>query len=345
MVPIKGWVHMATNAKSVVALRNRPGARSVAARTVSLAVDGLKALEACFEEPQFAASFDRLVRLIAESRGRVILTGMGKSGIIARKICGTFTSTGIPASFLHPAEAGHGDLGMITKDDVILLITRSGETSELASIFSYCKRFGIPTVTITARSNSTAARAADFHIRLPSVREACPIELCPTTSTTVQLVFGDALAMTLMTRRGFSADEFHNFHPNGRLGARLLKVRDVMARGPDVPRVTREASLLDATIEMTRTRLGGTAVVDTEGRLIGAFTDGDLRRTVKAERNMTDPVGDFMTEAPFCIGPQELASEAVRLMHERNVLLLFVREGERLVGAIHMHDVLRAGVA
>lgn len=336
---------MASRAKGVVTLPKRLGGKSVAARTISLAADGLRSLEACFDEPDFAAGFDRLVSLITDARGRVILAGMGKSGIIARKITATLTSTGVPATFLHPAEAGHGDLGMITRDDVVLIISRSGETTELAAIFRYCKRFAIPTVVITARSNSTAAKAATFHLRLPSVREACPIELSPTTSTTVQLVFGDALAMTLMARGGFSAEDFHQFHPNGRLGARLLKVRDVMARGPDVPRVTATASLLDATIEMTRTRLGATAVVDDDGHLVGAFTDGDLRRTVTGERNLTDHVGKFMTVSPLCIGPGELASEAVRLMHERNVLLLFVRDGERLVGAVHMHDVLRAGVA
>lgn len=335
---------MAGKAEGVVALRKRPAARSRAERTIALAADGLRALEASFAEPAFAAAFDQLVTTIAESRGRVILAGMGKSGIIARKITGTLTSIGIAATFLHPAEAGHGDLGMITKDDVVLLITRSGETSELASIFSYCKRFGVTTATITTRPNSTAAKAADFFIRLPVVREACPIELTPTTSTTVQLVFGDALAMTLMERRGVSADDFHKFHPNGRLGARLLKVRDVMARGGDVPRVPSEATLLDATIEMTRTRLGGTAIVDGDGRLIGAFTDGDLRRMLTGASDLASPIGQFMTTNPLSIGPTELASEALRLMHERNVMLLFVRDGERLVGAVHMHDVLRAGV-
>lgn len=339
---------MATNARGVVPLHKRAeraSGRSVAARTIALAADGLNALEAAFAEPEFANAFDKLVDLIAAARGRVILAGMGKSGIIARKITATLTSTGVPATFLHPAEAGHGDLGMVTQDDVVLLISRSGETSELAAIFSYCKRFGIRTVTITARPNSTAAKAADFFIRLPAVREACPIELSPTTSTTLQLVFGDALAMTLMARGGFSADDFQKFHPNGRLGARLLKVRDVMARGPDIPRVTPEATLLDATIEMTRTRLGGTAVVDADGQLIGAFTEGDLRRAMSVKRNLDDAVGHYMTTTPLSIGPTELASEAMRLMHERSVLMLFVRDGERLVGVVHMHDVLRAGVA
>ncbi len=336
---------MSTKADSVIPFRKRATGPSIAARTISIAIGGLRALEASFTEPDFADAFDQLVELVANAHGRVIVAGMGKSGIIARKITATLTSTGTPAMYLHPAEAGHGDLGMVTEDDIVLIITRSGETAEFAPIFRYCKRFGIKLVTITARANSTAARAADFYVKLPSVREACPIELTPTTSTTVQLVFGDALAIALMHRRGFSADDFYKFHPNGRLGARLLKVRDVMARGPDVPKVRADATLLDATIEMTRARLGGTAIVDGDGNLLGAFTDGDLRRTVTGERNMSDPVSEFMTADPLWIGKDELASEAIRQMHEGNVLMLFVRDGDRLVGAVHMHDVLRAGVA
>lgn len=335
---------MTTPSGDILKLPLRPPANQVARRTVALAAQGVAALEACFSDRAFSAAFERLVEMIAGARGRVILAGMGKSGIIARKITATLTSTGVPATFLHPAEAGHGDLGMITQDDVVLIISHSGESSELAAIFSYCKRFAIPIVTITADPGSTAAKAADFPICLPRVREACPIQLSPTTSTTVQLVFGDALAMTLMASKGFSRDDFRRLHPNGKLGARLLKVRDVMTTGADVPRIMPDASLLDATIEMTRTRLGATAVVDDRGRLIGAFTDGDLRRTVTVERNLTDPVGKYMSHTPFCIGPTELASEAIRLMHERNVLLLFVREGEQLLGVVHMHDVLRAGV-
>ncbi|OWK33802.1 KpsF/GutQ family sugar-phosphate isomerase [Sphingomonas dokdonensis] len=321
-----------------------PETIALAARTVSLAAEGIAALKACFRDPAFADAFERLVAMIADVRGRVILAGMGKSGIIARKITATLTSTGVPASFLHPAEAGHGDLGMITQDDVVLIVSHSGESSELAAIFSYCKRFAIPIVTITADPQSTGGKAADFCIALPVVPEACPIQLSPTTSTTVQLVFGDALAMTLMAGKGFSRDDFQRLHPNGKLGARLLKVHDVMARGADIPRIAPDASLLDATIEMTRTRLGATAVVDNADRLVGAFTDGDLRRSVTVQRTLTDPVHKYMSVSPHCIGPDELASEAIRRMHERNVLLLFVREGEQLVGIVHLHDVLRAGV-
>jgi arabinose-5-phosphate isomerase len=182
-------------------------------------------------------------------------------------------------------------------------------------------------------------------VLLPAVREACPNELAPTTSTTMQMAFGDALAIALMEMRGFSADDFYKFHPNGRLGAQLLKVRELMAAGGDVPRVSEDASLLDATIEMTRGRLGGTAIVNQAGELIGAFTDGDLRRTVTGTQYLTEPVGRFMTATPLAVGPEELASEALRLMHLHNITLLFVCEAGRLVGAIHMHDLLNAGVA
>jgi arabinose-5-phosphate isomerase len=226
-----------------------------------------------------------------------------------------------------------------------MLISRSGETPELAPIIAYCKRFGVPIVTLTMRSASTAAAAADLCMRLPSVREACPIELTPTTSTTVQLVFGDALAVSLMDKRGFSAEDFYNFHPSGTLGARLLKVRDLMLNGADVPSVHADASVSDAVIEMTRGRLGGTAVTDERGRLLGVFTDGDLRRSMLTSRAMAGGIDEHMTRSPVRIGPDELASEAFRRMQQNNILLLFVCEHDRVVGALHMHDVLRAGVA
>ncbi|MDX3900002.1 MAG: KpsF/GutQ family sugar-phosphate isomerase [Sphingobium sp.] len=316
-----------------------------ACRTLSIAAQGVNALEAQFTDRDFAATFVRLVGLIMTVRGRLIVTGIGKSGIVARKMTATLTSTGTPAIYLHPADAGHGDLGMVTPDDAVLMLSHSGESTELGPIIQYCKRFAIPLLGMTARSRSTVAQAADIYIRLPDVKEACPNALAPTTSTTVQMAFGDALAIALMEMRGFSADDFHKFHPNGRLGAQLLKVGDLMAKGDEVPKVHQDASLLDATIEMTRARLGGTAIVDDGDRLIGAFTDGDLRRTVTGTQNLTDPVGRFMTLTPLSIGPDDLASEALRQMHERNVLLLFVCDKDRLVGAVHMHDLLHAGVA
>ncbi|MGE4322812.1 MAG: SIS domain-containing protein [Sphingobium sp.] len=278
-------------------------------------------------------------------RGRVIVTGMGKSGIVARKMTATLTSTGTPAIYLHPADAGHGDLGMITRDDVVLMLSHSGESTELGPIIQYCKRFAIPLLCMTAKQQSPVAVAADIFIRMPEVQEACPNSLTPTTSTTVQMAFGDALAVALMEMRGFSADDFHKFHPNGKLGAQLLKVRELMACNAAVPKVAEDASLLDATIEMTRARLGGTAIVNHAGALIGAFTDGDLRRTVTGKQDMSEPVGRFMTVTPLAVGPDELASEALRAMHEHNIMLLFVCERGKLVGAVHMHDLLHAGVA
>lgn len=316
-----------------------------ACRTLSIAAQGVNALEAQFADRDFAASFVRLVGLIMTIRGRVIVTGIGKSGIVARKMTATLTSTGTPAIYLHPADAGHGDLGMVTPDDAVLMLSHSGESTELGPIIQYCKRFAIPLLGMTARSRSTVAQAADIYIRLPPVKEACPNALAPTTSTTVQMAFGDALAIALMEMRGFSADDFHKFHPNGRLGAQLLKVGELMAKGDDVPKVHEGDSLLDATIEMTRARLGGTAIVDDRDRLIGAFTDGDLRRTVTGNQSLTEPVGRFMTLTPLSISPDDLASDALRQMHDRNVLLLFVCDKDRLVGAVHMHDLLHAGVA
>lgn len=302
-------------------------------------------MEEKFTDREFAATFLRMVGQIMNVRGRLIVTGMGKSGIIARKMTATLTSTGTPAIYLHPADAGHGDLGMITPDDVVLMLSHSGESNELGPIIQYCKRFAIPLLGMTARPASTVAIACDICILMPDMREACPNSLAPTTSTTIQMAFGDALAIALMEMRGFSADDFHKFHPNGRLGAQLIKVRELMASGGDVPRVQENASLLDATIEMTRARLGGTAIVNGEGQLIGAFTDGDLRRTVTGTRHMNEPVGRYMTAEPLAVGPDELASEALRLMHDHNITLLFVCERDRLVGAIHMHDLLHAGVA
>lgn len=332
-------------APNVVPLGSGGRIVEAASRTLSIAAAGLNALEAQFGEREFSATFVRVVDIIMNVRGRVIVTGIGKSGIVARKMTATLTSTGTPAIYLHPADAGHGDLGMVTPDDVVLMLSHSGESTELGPIIQYCKRFRIPLLAMTAKTESTVAQAADICMRLPPVQEACPNSLTPTTSTTVQMAFGDALAVALMEMRGFSADDFHKFHPNGKLGAQLVKVREMMTAGEDVPRVREDATLLDATMEMTRARLGGTAIVDGEGRLIGAFTDGDLRRTVTGKQDLTETVGRFMTVPPRRISPDELASEALRIMHESNITLLFICEEDRLIGAIHMHDLLEAGVA
>lgn len=336
---------MSTSVSKVVPFGSGGRIVQSACRSLSIAATGLAALEARFEDRDFSATFLRVVGVIMQVRGRVIVTGIGKSGIVARKMTATLTSTGTPAIFLHPADAGHGDLGMITPDDVVLMLSHSGESTELGPIIQYCKRFGIPLAAMTARAQSTVAQAADHCMLMPEVEESCPNLLAPTTSTTVQMAFGDALAISLMEMRGFSADDFHKFHPNGRLGAQLIKIAELMATGNDVPMVREDATLLDATIEMTRARVGGTAVVDRNGRLIGAFTDGDLRRAVTGKQNLTEAVGRFMTKMPLAVAPDELASEALRLMHERNITLLFVCENGALVGALHMHDLLHAGVA
>ncbi|MCI4590363.1 KpsF/GutQ family sugar-phosphate isomerase [Sphingobium sp. BYY-5] len=336
---------MSTSASKIVPFGSGGHIVETACRSLSIAASGLQALEACFNERDFAATFLRLVGMLMNVRGRVIVTGIGKSGIVARKMTATLTSTGTPAIFLHPADAGHGDLGMVTRDDVVLMLSHSGESTELGPIIQYCKRFAIPLLAMTAQPHSTVAMAADICVLMPDVQEACPNALAPTTSTTVQMAFGDALAISLMEMRGFSADDFHKFHPNGRLGAQLLKVRELMATGENVPTVREDATLLDATIEMTRGRLGGTAIVDRSGSLIGAFTDGDLRRTVTGKQNLTESVGRFMTTTPQSVTPDELATEALHLMQERNIMLLFVCENGRLRGALHMHDLLHAGIA
>lgn len=334
-----------STASKIVPLGSGGRIIEVACRSLSIAAAGVNSLEAQFSDRDFAATFVRLVGIIMSVRGRVIVTGIGKSGIVARKMTATLTSTGTPAIFMHPADAGHGDLGMVTPDDVVLMLSHSGESTELGPIIQYCKRYAIPLLAMTAKDHSTVAIAADVCIRLPAVQEACPNALTPTTSTTVQMAFGDSLAIALMEMRGFSADDFHKFHPNGRLGAQLVKVRELMAKGDAVPQVREDASLLDATIEMTRARLGGTAIVDNEGVLIGAFTDGDLRRAVTGKQNLTDAVGQLMTVTPISISPNDLASEAFHIMHQHNITLLFVCEKDRVVGALHMHDLLHAGVA
>ncbi|WP_335339067.1 KpsF/GutQ family sugar-phosphate isomerase [Sphingobium sp. MI1205] len=263
---------------------------------------------------------------------------------MGRKIAATLASTGTPSLYIHPGEASHGDLGMITPDDMILALSWSGETAELRDIITYCRRFGVKLAVMTARKNSTAGRAADICLPLPVVVEACPNQLAPTSSTTVQIVLGDALAVALVERRGFSASEFRIFHPGGKLGAQLLTVSDLMGREEQLPVVGLQATLTEATIEMSRKRYGSTAVIDDTGRLVGAFTDGDLRRSITSA-SLNDKIELHMTPNPLTVQPEMLASKALRIMNENAVSLLFVCENDRLVGALHLHDVLRASVA
>lgn len=281
--------------------------------------------------------------------GRVVVTGMGKSGHVARKIAATLASTGTPALFVHPAEASHGDLGMITDADAVLALSNSGETAELADVIAYTRRFAIPLVAITGRSGSTLARSADCALILPASPEACPLGLAPTTSTTLMLALGDALAVALLERRGFTPERYRDFHPGGRLGARLARVEALMHRAPELPLAPKTLSMAEAIVRITEKRFGCLGVVDAEGKLCGIITDGDLRRLIEREREAPDllrrEAASVMTPNPRTTSPDLLAAEALRRMNEAKVTALFVVEDERPIGILHIHDLLRAGVA
>jgi arabinose-5-phosphate isomerase len=293
------------------------------------------------------AAFGKAVDLLASVTGRVVVSGMGKSGLVSRKVAATLASTGTPAMFVHPAEASHGDLGMLVPGDAVLAMSNSGETAELADMVAHSRRFALPLVAITGRADSTLARAADVALILPQAVEAGPIGLAPTTSTTMQMALGDALAVALLTRRGFTAIDFHQFHPGGRLGTRLRRVADLMHTGDSVPLAEPDLLMDRALLLMTEKRFGCLGVVEASGRLIGIITDGDLRRAMGPDL-LARRVGDVMTHSPRTIGPDALAGEALRLMNERHrpITSLFVldREG-RPSGILHIHDLLRAGVA
>ncbi len=322
-----------------------PDPTASAIRTIEAEIEGLRALTGALDGP-LATPLRRAVDIILAARGRVVVTGMGKSGHVAHKIAATLASTGTPAFFLHPGEASHGDLGMVTAADVVLGLSWSGETPELRDVINFCKRFAVPLIALSSEPASALAGAADIALVLPKAEEACPNGLAPTTSTTMQLAFGDALAMALLEARGFSAADFRNFHPGGRLGAKLVTVADLMATGENVPTLPETSTLSDAIFEITRGRYGGAAVVDSRGRLLGAFTDGDLRRALPAA-DLSARVIDHMSAEPVFVDAHLLASEAMRVMNERPrpIMLMFVCDADRQVlGAVHMHDLLRAGI-
>lgn len=292
-------------------------------------------------------SFIRATELILQCRGRVVVSGMGKSGHIARKIAATLASTGTPAFFMHPAEASHGDLGMILGDDVVLALSYSGESSELLAIVPLLKRMGAKLVSMTGDPGSTLARESDVHLDAAVSQEACSLGLAPTASTTAALALGDALAVSLLEQRGFSAEDFARSHPGGALGRRLLvHVHDIMRTGEAIPLVPENASLGEALLEISRKKLGMTAVVNAAGQPVGIFTDGDLRRIVEQANPLPEAgIADFMHRNPLTIAPDRLAVEAVELMEERKINgLLVVNEGGILVGALNMHDLLKAKV-
>ena len=283
------------------------------------------------------------VDIIRKARGRVILTGMGKSGHICRKIAATLASTGTPAMFVHPADASHGDLGMITTEDVIVMISNSGESPELLGILRYSRRFTVPLIAVTTEGASTLAREADIVLALPKAKEACPNGLAPTTSTLLQLALGDAIAIALLEDKGFTARDFGNFHPGGKLGAQLTHVRDVMHKKAELPLAPQSLPMSEALIVMTSMSFGCVGVLDEAGRLAGIVTDGDLRRNM--HRNLLDrTVGEVMTAAPKTIDPDALTSEAIEMLNSAKITSLFVigAAGEP-IGLIHIHDLLRIG--
>lgn len=291
--------------------------------------------------------FARACELMLACRGRVVVTGMGKSGHIGNKIAATLASTGTPAFFVHPGEASHGDLGMITGGDVVFALSNSGETAEVVTLLPLIKRLGVPLVAMTGKPGSSLARTADVHLDVSVAKEACPLNLAPTASTTAALAMGDALAVALLEVRGFTHEDFARSHPGGSLGRRLLlQVSDLMHTGPALPRVNPDVPLREALLEMTRKGLGMTAVVDETGRLLGIYTDGDLRRTLDRQVDVHGtPVREVMTGTPRTGHADMLAGEALAMMEKHKINALLVVDGDgRLVGALNMHDLLRAGI-
>jgi arabinose-5-phosphate isomerase len=312
-------------------------------RTLDTESEGLAALTAAMAD-SLAAPFAAAVETIRAARGRVIVTGLGKSGHIARKIAATLASTGTPAFFVHAADASHGDLGMITSDDVMLALSWSGETEELKDLINYSRRFRITLIAVTVNLESTLGKAADIVLALPSAREACPHNLAPTTSSLMQLALGDALAIALLESRGFTAVDFGIFHPGGKLGAALKFVRDVMHPGASVPLIARGAPMSEAIVEMSAKGFGCVAVTEPSGKLAGVITDGDLRRHMGADL-LQVKVDAVMTAAPKTVRPDQLVSEALQLLNASKITALIVVDADRPVGIVHFHDLLRAGVA
>jgi arabinose-5-phosphate isomerase len=314
----------------------------VARAVLATEAAGLRALAAGLD-----ASFLHAVDALAAVTGRVVVSGIGKSGLVGRKVAATLASTGTPALFVHPAEASHGDLGMVVAGDAVLAISNSGETAELADLVAHTRRFALPLVAITGRADSALARAADHVLLLPAAPEACPMGLAPTTSTTMQVALGDALAVALLTRRGFTATDFREIHPGGRLGARLRRVRDLMHGADTLPLAAQGTGMHDALLTMTGKGFGVLGVVDAAGALVGIITDGDLRRHMGPDL-LGRTVGEVMTASPRTIGADALAAEALHALNagRRPITSLFVVDAAtRPIGLIHVHDLLRAGVA
>jgi len=314
-----------------------------ALRTLEVGSSGIAAIAAALQGP-LGAAFAQSVDLIRQARGRVIVTGLGKSGHVARKVAATLASTGTPAFFVHAAEASHGDLGMITPDDVIVALSWSGEQPEMKNLVNYSARFAIPMIAVTSNAESSLGQAARIVLELPRVREACPHNLAPTTSTLMQAAIGDALAIALLESRGFTALEFAKFHPGGKLGAMLKHTSDLMHTSDAVPVKPVGTIMSEALVEMSAKGFGCVAIVDPRGQIAGIITDGDLRRQMRPDL-MTLAVEDVMTRSPKVIDRGSLASEALELLNSTKITTLIVTEANKPVGIIHLHDLLRAGVA
>ena len=322
---------------------SNPDFLASARRTVTMERDAIAALLDRMDE-----SFDRACEILLETRGRVVVTGMGKSGHIGTKIASTLASTGTPAMFVHPGEASHGDLGMITEQDSVIALSNSGTTSEVVTLLPLLKRMAVPLITMTGKPGSVLAKAADVNLNTGVAQEACPLDLAPTSSTTVCLVAGDALAIALLEARGFTAEDFAYSHPGGALGRKLLlKVDDVMHSGDQIPRVYLETTLDKALFEVSTKGLGMTSVLNEAGQLQGVFTDGDLRRALDNEIDIHNtPIEQVMTQGCITISAEILAAEALHIMEEHAITtLVAVDEQNRPVGVVHLHDILKAGVA
>jgi len=311
---------------------------AVARRVLDIEANALRQLSSAMD-----ASFTEAIRLLMAVQGRVVVTGMGKSGHVGRKIAATMASTGTPTLYVHPGEASHGDLGMIARGDAVIALSNSGETSELADIVAHARRFSIPLIAIVGKPNSTLGNAADVALVLPPATEACPMGLAPTTSTTVMLALGDALSVALLDRKGFSSDQFKLLHPGGKLGSLLIKVEEIMHSGAAVPLVAADTRMSEAILVITANSFGCAGIVGDDGGLVGIVTDGDLRRHMSPDL-LDQRTGDVMTADPQTIRHGALAAEALGRMNEFGITSLFVVDNARPVGIVHVHDCLKAGV-
>ena len=314
--------------------------RISAIKTIDSEIDTINRLKDSVKAENLTKALD----FMQNSKGRIIITGMGKSGHIGRKIAASLASTGTPSFFVHPAEASHGDLGMITDDDVVIAISNSGESRELVDILNYCKRFGIKLIAITKNAESSLGKAGDVVLELPNNGEACPLGLAPTSSTTATLVLGDILTIGMIERKGFSKEDFNDRHPGGKLGSILKRVSDLMHTGQEMPILDENSNMQAVLLEMTSKRLGCVGFINQSGELTGILTDGDLRRCLSS-KILEEKAIDLMTHNPKTISPNAMTAEALKIMHDKKITNLFVLEGKKPVGVIHIHDLLNNGVA